>query len=83
MGGLEVAVIHHSGGWVMVEDACPHANCAFTENGEVADGITLVCNCHGSEFDLRTGELLLGPAQSPLSLSPLLVESGVLRVAAR
>ena len=26
----------------------------------------IVCNCHGSEFDLRTGDVLRGPAEYPV-----------------
>jgi nitrite reductase/ring-hydroxylating ferredoxin subunit/ferredoxin len=66
VGGEPRALIRHAEGWSLVPDACTHATCAFTKNGEVADGTVLICNCHGSEFDLRTGEVLLGPALEPL-----------------
>lgn len=82
VGGVEMAVVHHAQGWVMVVNACPHAQCRLTEDGQVDDGFTLICNCHGSEFDLRDGELLLGPAREPLQLIRLAVRSGVLAIAA-
>ncbi len=65
-GDVAVAVVRHADGWVMVEDRCTHADCPFSLDGEVFDGV-LACNCHGSEFDLRTGEVLLGPAERPLT----------------
>jgi Rieske Fe-S protein len=37
---------------------CPHQGCAVSD---VQDG-QLVCPCHGSRFDLGTGEVLQGPA---------------------
>jgi nitrite reductase/ring-hydroxylating ferredoxin subunit len=69
--GTAMAVVRHDAGWTMVEDRCPHGACPFTLEGEVFDGTVLACNCHGSEFDLVTGAVLLGPAQVPLTCLPL------------
>jgi len=77
--GAQVAVVRHAGGWVLLPDRCTHAACAFTTDAEVVDGSTLVCNCHGSEYDLRTGAVLVGPAEKPLAVLPLFVEAGTLR----
>lgn len=78
--GARMAVVHGADGWVMVPDACPHAICPFSRDGEVVDGGVLSCYCHGSAFDLRTGEVVGGPARRPLPLTRLVVEDGVLRV---
>ncbi|MER5882122.1 Rieske (2Fe-2S) protein [Streptomyces sp. NPDC001910] len=48
---------------------CTHAGCAIKK----LDGTTLVCPCHGSEFDARTGKVLRAPATEPLN--PLSVEA--------
>ncbi|MFF0184331.1 Rieske (2Fe-2S) protein [Streptomyces sp. NPDC005244] len=48
---------------------CTHAGCAINK----LDGTTLVCPCHGSEFDARTGKVLRAPATEPLD--PLSVEA--------
>jgi nitrite reductase/ring-hydroxylating ferredoxin subunit len=66
--GVELALIRHAGGWTAIDRDCPHARCSLVREGEVVDGSVLVCNCHGSEFDLRTGEALLDPAERPLRL---------------
>jgi nitrite reductase/ring-hydroxylating ferredoxin subunit len=68
---VDVAVVRHDGGWVMVPDGCTHARCPFSSDGEVVDGAVLVCNCHGSEFDLGTGDVLVGPAEEPLVIRSL------------
>jgi nitrite reductase/ring-hydroxylating ferredoxin subunit len=68
LDGLELALIRHSEGWALVDRYCPHARCSLVSDGEVVDGSVLVCNCHGSEFDLLTGEVLLDPADRPLQL---------------
>jgi nitrite reductase/ring-hydroxylating ferredoxin subunit len=69
--GTAFVAAHHAHGWVLFEDRCPHAGCAFAYDGEIADGTTLVCACHGSEFDLQDGSVLEGPATRGLSLTPL------------
>ncbi|MFG2449026.1 Rieske (2Fe-2S) protein [Streptomyces sp. NPDC048512] len=42
---------------------CTHAGCAINK----LEGTTLVCPCHGSEFDARTGKVLRAPATEPLN----------------
>ncbi|MFG3150153.1 Rieske (2Fe-2S) protein [Streptomyces sp. NPDC048243] len=42
---------------------CTHAGCAINK----LKGTTLVCPCHGSEFDARTGKVLRAPATEPLN----------------
>jgi Rieske Fe-S protein len=48
-----------------LESTCTHAGCnvAF---GEIS-GRGIACPCHGSKFDLITGEVLNGPAKRPLA----------------
>ncbi|WP_159943729.1 MULTISPECIES: Rieske (2Fe-2S) protein [unclassified Nocardiopsis] len=41
--------------------ACTHGGCTVQEVDDV-----IRCLCHGSEFDISTGEALRGPAQEPL-----------------
>ena len=40
---------------------CTHQGCEVNP-----DGAKLVCPCHGSEYDARTGKVLQGPAVEPL-----------------
>jgi nitrite reductase/ring-hydroxylating ferredoxin subunit len=81
--GEPMAAIHTAGGWVLTADRCPHANCPFTQDGELADDGTLICNCHGSEFDAETGELRLGPALTGIDVQRLEVERNTLNFAPR
>ena len=76
--GAAMAAIHTADGWVLTADRCPHAACPFTADGELADDGTLICNCHGSEFDPLTGALRLGPAPTGLSVVRLKVERNTL-----
>jgi nitrite reductase/ring-hydroxylating ferredoxin subunit len=41
---------------------------------------TVICPCHGSEFDVRSGEVLQGPARKPLATYETRVEGDNLEV---
>ncbi|MCE0487594.1 Rieske (2Fe-2S) protein [Ornithinimicrobium sediminis] len=51
------------------ESRCPHQGCAVSGSEEGQ----LVCPCHGSRFDLDTGEVLQGPAERGLRPRPVRV----------
>jgi nitrite reductase/ring-hydroxylating ferredoxin subunit/uncharacterized membrane protein len=57
---LRVVVARTDEGWTAFEDHCPHMG------GPLSDGVLagdcVQCPWHGSQFDVRTGELLAGPA---------------------
>jgi nitrite reductase/ring-hydroxylating ferredoxin subunit len=72
VAGIDVVVGAVDGAWYCVEDRCTHAGCAFSEDADLV-GAEIVCNCHGSEFDLRTGALLRGPAERPVRTFPVRV----------
>ena len=65
IAGVDLVLAAADGAWYAVEDRCSHAGCAFSEDADLA-GADIVCNCHGSEFDLRTGAVLRGPAERPV-----------------
>jgi nitrite reductase/ring-hydroxylating ferredoxin subunit len=67
-GILRLVLVRHTKGWSAALDDCPHAGCSLSDMGEVFDGTVLVCNCHGSEFDLLTGAVLRDPAEAPLEM---------------
>ena len=62
-----------------IEDMCSHAMCAFSEDGEV-DGRAAICDCHGSEFDVLTGEVLEPPAQDPIRTFQVRNDGGLVMV---
>ena len=68
--GLAVAIASVDGTWFAVEDRCSHAGCPFSSEASL-EGTTIVCNCHGSEFDLATGDVLRGPAEYPVRTLPV------------
>ena len=48
---------------VAFDSTCPHSGCAVSDQ----DGADLLCPCHGSTFDARTGAVLSGPATTGLT----------------
>ncbi len=64
VGGVRVAVAKVGGELFAFEDTCTHERCSLSE-GEL-EGTSVVCPCHGAEFDIRTGEVLALPASRPI-----------------
>jgi 3-phenylpropionate/trans-cinnamate dioxygenase ferredoxin subunit len=63
--GVRVAVANVDGEYFAFEDSCTHRGCSF--DGGTLEGRVLTCACHGSQFDVTTGEATRGPASIPLS----------------
>lgn len=79
IGGRELALARlPDGDWVAFDDTCTHEECPLSE-GDL-EGERIICYCHGSEFDLRTGDVLEGPAEDPLTIYPVRIEGGELQV---
>ncbi|WP_099184843.1 Rieske 2Fe-2S domain-containing protein [Mycobacterium kansasii] len=55
-----VLLVRHNGGLYAIHNRCSHRGCLLSE-GEL-DGAVITCPCHGSQFDVRDGTLVRGPA---------------------
>jgi Rieske Fe-S protein len=70
--GKPVIVSQPSKGEVVAFSAiCTHHGCTVAPKGD-----QLVCPCHGSTYDLATGDNTGGPAPSPLAKIPVKVQGG-------
>ena len=56
---------------------CTHMQCIVDQ---VANG-TINCPCHGSKFSITDGDVVAGPAPSPLPAQSLKVQSGQISLA--
>ena len=65
IGEAKVALYLVDGQPLATSDICTHLECPLSEEGEVV-GNEVLCLCHGSKFDIRTGEVVAPPAQEPL-----------------
>jgi nitrite reductase/ring-hydroxylating ferredoxin subunit len=78
--GREIALARlDDGTWAAFDNDCTHEECPLADGDLDEDRI--VCYCHGSEFDVRTGEVLLGPADEPIAVYPVQVVDGELQIA--
>jgi nitrite reductase/ring-hydroxylating ferredoxin subunit len=77
--GTRIAVANDGGNYYAFDDACTHEQCSLTEMGEL-DGTTVTCTCHGSEFDVRTGNVLAPPATVPVKVYPTRVDGDTLHI---
>lgn len=55
---------------------CPHQYCKVT----VVKQTNIVCQCHGSEFDINDGAVTAGPSQQPLPSVPVKVTGTTVEV---
>ena len=78
IGGEDVTIANVDGTFYAINDECTHAGCSLAE-GDL-DGTTVTCACHGSEFDVTTGEVLGGPAVDPVDSYEVAVEGDDIRV---
>jgi 3-phenylpropionate/trans-cinnamate dioxygenase ferredoxin subunit len=78
--GNAVAVVNVDGTYYGFGDTCTHRQCSLAE-GDL-DGTTIECICHGSQFDVTTGEVLNGPAIEPVASYEVRVEDGAIQVQA-
>ena len=62
--GTKVAIANVDGTFHAFDDTCTHQGCSLA-GGEL-EGTTVTCPCHGSQFDVRSGEVLEGPAEDPV-----------------
>jgi nitrite reductase/ring-hydroxylating ferredoxin subunit len=61
-GAVAIAIVE--GRAYRFQDTCTHQQCSLSEG--FLDEFAVICPCHQSVFDVRTGEVLVGPATTPL-----------------
>ena len=76
--GTRVAVANIAGAFHAFDDTCTHRQCSLAE-GDLEDTI-VICPCHGSEFDVRSGEVLQGPAREPVEPYETRIEGDRLQI---
>jgi len=71
--GRRIAVYNVDGEFFATDDTCTHEEESLAE-GFLEDHL-IECPKHGSQFDLRTGEVLSLPAVLPVRVYPVRVEN--------
>ena len=57
---------------------CSHAACPLS--GGLLTGTTIMCQCHGSRFDITTRAVISGPATAAINVYAVQEEEGVVRI---
>ena len=77
-GDRQITIANLDGDLHAFDDVCTHQQCSLAE-GEL-EGTTIECPCHGSMFDVTSGEAIGGPAVDPVGVFEVKEEEGELRV---
>jgi nitrite reductase/ring-hydroxylating ferredoxin subunit/uncharacterized membrane protein len=62
-GGMNILLARVNGEVYALGDTCSHWGCSLSEGR--LENTSVVCHCHGSQFDLRSGAVINGPASAP------------------
>lgn len=75
-----ISVARVAGRLYAFDDLCTCADQPCPLSGGLLAATTLMCQCHGSQFDVTTGAVLRGPATSPLSGYPVQEVDGDIQI---
>ncbi len=76
--GVPVVLVRQEDSIYALSDTCVHAGCSLA--GGRIEGRSLICPCHGSQFDLHDGSVLNGPATMPEPHYDVRVRNGMIEV---
>jgi nitrite reductase/ring-hydroxylating ferredoxin subunit len=73
-----ISIARAGGKLYAFEDLCKHEGCPLSAG--LLTGTTIMCQCHGSKYDITTGAVLRGPATEPLATYEVREENGKMQV---
>ena len=79
---LRISVARAGGQLYAFADLCTCPGDSGPLSGGLLTGTTIMCQCHGSEFDVTTGAVVSGPATQPLSVYEVQETDGSIRIRA-
>lgn len=79
--GLTVLLTKVNGQVYALDDTCVHAGCSLA--GGSLDGTIVTCPCHGSQYDVRDGRVVNGPATMNEPTYDVQITNGMVEVKQR
>ena len=79
-GEISVGVYNLGGQFYAIEDRCSHDDGPLCEGEFDPETGVVICPRHGANFDIRSGRALTLPAYEPVSVYPVKVVGGMVRV---
>jgi 3-phenylpropionate/trans-cinnamate dioxygenase ferredoxin subunit len=77
---LRISIARVDGQLYAFDDLCTCTDEPCPLSGGLLTGTTLMCQCHGSRFDITTGRVVNGPATEALKMYEVQVIDGVVSV---
>jgi|SRR6266853_3534529 nitrite reductase/ring-hydroxylating ferredoxin subunit len=78
VAGTTVDIANANGQLYAIDDTCTHMGCSLATG--TLDGTVVTCRCHGSQFDVTSGDVIRGPAEEPVRSRQVEVQAGDLLV---
>jgi nitrite reductase/ring-hydroxylating ferredoxin subunit len=78
VSGNRIAIATVGDAFYAFGDTCTHQGCSLADGN--LEGTTVTCPCHGSQFDVTTGEVVRGPARESVPSYPVRLEAGALQI---
>jgi 3-phenylpropionate/trans-cinnamate dioxygenase ferredoxin component len=79
-GEISVGVYNLGGRYCALEDRCSHDDGPLCEGEFDPETGVVICPRHGANFDIRSGRALTLPAYEPVSVYPVRVVDGIVKV---
>ena len=79
---LRISIARVAGRLYAFDDLCTCADQACPLSGGLLTGTTIMCQCHGSRFDITTGAVIDGPATEALNSHEVQEVDGSIQVRA-
>lgn len=77
-GGTSLVLVKLGTQIYALDDTCVHAGCSLADGR--LEGASIVCPCHGSQYDLRDGSVIHGPATMPEPHYDVRIQNGQIEV---
>jgi nitrite reductase/ring-hydroxylating ferredoxin subunit len=79
IGDSSIILVNLDGIYFAIDETCPHRSAPLSE-GEIS-GDVIICPWHASEFDIRTGKNVAGPATEAIKSYAVRVDGDDVKVA--